>query len=318
LVKLLPNYPGEMKLFLKQFISVLSIILLLCNANSAISQDVNGKWYGVGSVDIQRSANNYLCELILIQKGNTVTGYMNYFFRNGYFSNNIVGTFNKNTRLLNLKAIPVLYYQTTTLGTGPDCMMTGSFTLKVAQTESTLTGSFESDEFHALTAPSINIRFIKQLKEAPTLLEQVTEPPPAEPQETPAQITERLAEKQLQMRLKTIVRILDVVDDSVRIDLYDNGEFDYDSVSVFYNNHLIESHQLLDTRKPISFYVHVDSIETNNDLSMFAENLGRIPPNAGLMIVTDKGHRYEINMESNFQKTATVRLRKVKFQNNHL
>ncbi|MGI8951613.1 MAG: hypothetical protein ACR2FN_08515 [Chitinophagaceae bacterium] len=291
---------------------VIVFAFLIFISSKIQAQDVNGKWYGVGSVDIQSSANNYMCELVLIQHGNNVTGYMNYFFRDGYFTNNIIGNFNKKTRELKLKAVPILYYQTTTLGTGVDCMMTGYFILKVAQTESTLTGSFESDVFHAFTAPPIKVRFLKLQKEEQTPLEKIeTNVTPLE-QETPAQKTEHIAKKQLQMRLKNIVRILDVTGDSVRVDLYDNGEFDYDTVSVFYNNKLVEYNQLLDTKKAISFYVHVDSIETNNDLSMFAENLGLIPPNAGLMVITDKNRRYEINLESNFQKTATVRLRKIK------
>lgn len=289
----------------------LVLIFLLFIANRICAQDVSGKWYGVGEVDIEGTANNYMCELILIQSANIVNGYMNYYFRDGYFSNNLRGTFNKKTRELKLNAVPVLFYQTTTLGTGVDCMMTGYFILKVAQSESTLTGSFEPDEFHALTAPPIKIRFVKQLKETP--IEKLeTNIVPVDTQPTPQQKIVQLAERQFQMRVKNIVRIIDVTGDSVRVDLYDNGEFDYDTVSIFYNNKLVERNQLLDTKKPISFYVHVDSVETNNDLSMFAENLGLIPPNTGLMIITDKYKRYEINLESNYQKTATVRLRKVK------
>jgi hypothetical protein len=105
--------------------------------------------------------------------------------------------------------------------------------------------------------------------------------------------------------------VLDVSDDSVRVDLYDNAELDYDTVSVFFNQKLVQYRQMLDTRKPIRFYVHVDSVETNNDLIMYAENLGLIPPNSAVMIVTDKGHRYEVSLTSTYQKNAAVRLRKI-------
>jgi hypothetical protein len=44
---------------------------------------------------------------------------------------------------------------------------------------------------------------------------------------------------------------------------------------------------------------------------MFAENLGLIPPNAAIMVVTDKKHRYEVSLESNYSQNAAVRLRKI-------
>ena len=45
---------------------------------------------------------------------------------------------------------------------------------------------------------------------------------------------------------------------------------------------------------------------------MFAENLGTVPPNSAIMVVTDGSNRYEIPLQSNYQKNGAVRLRKVK------
>jgi len=72
-------------------------------------------------------------------------------------------------------------------------------------------------------------------------------------------------------RTNKFIRILDVTDDSVRLDFYDNGTLDYDTLSVFFNNQLVQYKRLLDTKTPISFYVKVDSNEMNNDIIMFAE-----------------------------------------------
>ncbi len=294
---------------------LLLIALLLCSFVSH-AQSVKGKWYGTGNVNGAVSANNYLCEFILEQKGSVVTGEFNYYFRNGYFSNKVKGTYNADTRELRVKLIPILYYRNTSTEIGVDCMMTGFFTLKVSRVETSLNGSFVADEFYAHSCPPINIRFTKLLKDVPfktlveeNIIKQDTVPLP--PVESPTQKLQREATTQLNMRVKDLVRILDVSEDSVRVDLYDNGDYDHDSVSIFYNNQLVEHRQELQVRKPISFYVHVDAIETNNDLVMFAENLGDIPPNSALMIITDKNHRYEINLTSNYQKNAAVRLRKV-------
>ncbi len=288
------------------------------------AQTVSGKWYGIGVVDIPGATNNYMCEFIITQKGTSVTGYMNYFFRDGYFSNRITGSYNPKTRQVKFKPVPILYHRSVNPGTGVDCIMTGVFTLKVSKVESTLTGSFLSDALHAYTAPPINVKFRKLLKDEPELKDRIVQKP-LQLEETPTPIATAKkpeltapkptfqieAEKHVKMRAKEIVRILDVSDDSVRIDLYDNGELDYDSVSVFLNDKLVQYRQMLDTKKSVQFYVPVDSIETNNDLVMYAENLGQIPPNSALMIITDKTHRYEIPLTSTYQKNAAIRLRKV-------
>ena len=49
-----------------------------------------------------------------------------------------------------------------------------------------------------------------------------------------------------------------------------------------------------------------------NELIMFAENLGSIPPNTALMVVTDGPNRYEVFMSSDLQKNASIR-----FTHNH-
>ena len=303
--------------FLKIFIAVTFFIVAFITFLDA--QSITGKWYGIGNVEIDGTNNGYMFEMMLVQKENIVTGELNYFFRDGYFSNKIKGVFNPKRRQLNIKPLPILYYKTTNVGTGVDVIMTGYFSLLISKTQSSLNGFLESDEEHKYTAPRIKIKFVKQLKEEPLLKEKIEEETQAEeeakviveaPKPAPVIITE--TEKQVKLRTKEVVRILDVDEDSVKVELYDNGEMDYDSVSIFYNNQLLQHKQLLDTKKPIRFYVKVDNEETNNDMVMYAENLGLIPPNSAIMIIQDKEHRYEVPLTSTYQKNAAVRLRRIK------
>ena len=303
--------------FLKIFIAVTFFIVAFITFLDA--QSITGKWYGIGNVEIDGTNNGYMFEMMLVQKENIVTGELNYFFRDGYFSNKIKGVFNQKRRQLNIKPLPILYYKTTNVGTGVDVIMTGYFSLLISKTQSSLNGFLESDEEHKYTAPRIKIKFVKQLKEEPLLKEKIEEETQAEeeakviveaPKPAPVIITE--TEKQVKLRTKEVVRILDVDEDSVKVELYDNGEMDYDSVSIFYNNQLLQHKQLLDTKKPIRFYVKVDNEETNNDMVMYAENLGLIPPNSAIMIIQDKEHRYEVPLTSTYQKNAAVRLRRIK------
>ena len=101
--------------------------------------------------------------------------------------------------------------------------------------------------------------------------------------------------------------------DSVRIELYDNGVFDYDSVSVIYNKQLVIYKQILQTNKPISFYVKLDSDPRKNEMIFFAENLGLTPPNSALMIITDGDNkRTEVNVSSDLAHNAVIYFIKVK------
>ena len=101
----------------------------------------------------------------------------------------------------------------------------------------------------------------------------------------------------------------EVESDSIRLSFYDNGEIDGDSISVFVNNQLVLSHQGLEA-KAFNVYLRLDSTRDVNEISMFAENLGRIPPNTALMVVTDGTHRYEVFMSSSLTENATIRLRR--------
>jgi len=95
--------------------------------------------------------------------------------------------------------------------------------------------------------------------------------------------------------------------DSVRIDLYDNGVFDYDSISVIYNKKIVVNNQLLQVDKPISFYVRVDKDQSKNVMVFFADNLGLIPPNSALMVITDgEGKRTEVSVTNDLEHNTII------------
>jgi hypothetical protein len=91
----------------------------------------------------------------------------------------------------------------------------------------------------------------------------------------------------------------------LKIDLYDNGEIDGDSISVYDNNKLIISNKGL-TDKPITFNIKINENVPVHEFVMVAENLGSIPPNTALMIINAGGKRYELFLTSTEQKNAVV------------
>ncbi len=110
-------------------------------------------------------------------------------------------------------------------------------------------------------------------------------------------------------RTAVLNRELLVESDSIRLSFYDNGEIDGDSISVFVNHELVLSHQGLEA-KAFNIYLHLDSTRDLTEVSMFAENLGRIPPNTALMVITDGVNRYEVFLSSSLTENATVELRR--------
>jgi hypothetical protein len=93
--------------------------------------------------------------------------------------------------------------------------------------------------------------------------------------------------------------------DTIRVELYDNGEIDGDSVSLFLNNQLLVQHLKL-TAEPKTLQVPVDKSIPVNRLVLFAENLGRLPPNTALMEVTVHGKTYTLFLSTDFKKNASV------------
>ncbi len=110
----------------------------------------------------------------------------------------------------------------------------------------------------------------------------------------------------LEKRKNKVLKTIEVETDIINIDLYDNGEVDGDSISLFYNNKLLLSTKKL-TTKAIHLSLDIDNQSDVNELVMFAENLGSIPPNTALMIVTDGPNRYEVRITSDLEKSGVIR-----------
>jgi hypothetical protein len=115
----------------------------------------------------------------------------------------------------------------------------------------------------------------------------------------------------IRSRENDLVQTLLINDDKVTVKLYDNGEIDDDTISVYLDNQLLLSKKRL-SAAPITVNLKLDESNPDHDLVMVAENLGRIPPNTSLMIVTAGDQRYEVRITSTEQKNALVRFRYVK------
>lgn len=106
-------------------------------------------------------------------------------------------------------------------------------------------------------------------------------------------------------RRKDIIKTISIYHPTFKVDFYDNGEIDGDSITVFYNGKIVLLHKML-TTKAISLTLTLDENVRENIITMYADNLGTIPPNTALMIVTDGDKRYEVRITSDTEKSGSV------------
>lgn len=298
----------------------ITVFLFIIASVTVSGQTVTGEWFGVGSINWSGEHNNYLYELNLKQTGDKVTGELVYFFRDVTVKTNVTGIFYPKTRILELNARPILNYQAKDKN-GADCPMEGSFTLRTSRVESSLTGQFNPTYAYRFTCPAVNIKFKKEQPKTEDEVEMPKLRNNGEPVELDLPIEKMLLDEAAKIKPDTTLQIIadlnkrafelapviEVESDSLKVTLYDNGEVDNDTISLFYNRQLV-THKKMLSDKPLTFMLPVDT--SINEIAMFAENLGGIPPNTAIAIIYAGDKRYELAMTSNFIKNATIRFRK--------
>jgi N-acetylmuramoyl-L-alanine amidase len=110
---------------------------------------------------------------------------------------------------------------------------------------------------------------------------------------------------ELESRPTKDIQVLQVKSDKIKVELYDDGEIDNDIVSVYFNKTLVVDNKSL-TAKAYTFNVDLVAGKTN-ELVLYADNLGSIPPNTALMIITDGFSRYEVRLSADLKNNASIR-----------
>ena len=109
-------------------------------------------------------------------------------------------------------------------------------------------------------------------------------------------------------RKNELVKTLIVNNPEITVRLYDNGEIDGDTISVYLDGKAVVSSKGLST-VPITVTLKLSEDESEHVLVMVAENMGSIPPNTSLMVVLDGDKRHEVSITSTEQKNAMVRFK---------
>ena len=303
---------------------LLSTLLFVLCINAASAQTVAGYWYGTATSE-GGDGNNYLVEIIVSQNSTAVQAILNYYFRNTFRSVKLNGNYNSMTREFNLFNVSVPF-PGSRADMIVDCQMDFKALHRVAKAGSSLSGKFIGRGSYQYTCPAL-VFDLKLNKDAGnqdsvlTALRNFKESyqlwsPTAADTLVAATVQQRkiqnlVVDREYAQRTLDIQNEIIVSSDSIQIDLYDNGEVDGDSISVFFNDQLFGANLKLSTRS-VHLDLKLDSTKEVNTLAMFANNLGTIPPNTALMLIYDGKKRYELRLSSNLEKNGAINIRRQK------
>jgi len=166
----------------------------------------------------------------------------------------------------------------------------GTMALKLTRIDQSyrLKGKWKDNSKKLIRCPTLNIYFDKQIWISNDVFEKDS-------------MLKRKAD------IQDIIELSGDETDSIKLSLYDNGIIDNDTVSVFLNDSLLLHSKGL-TQIPIESVISLDKKTKIYHLKLIAENLGAIPPNTALLIITTRKNRYTITLSSDYLQNGSVEL----------
>lgn len=119
-----------------------------------------------------------------------------------------------------------------------------------------------------------------------------------------------MAAADIALRKTEVIRTIEFKSDSLTLVLYDNGTVDGDTVSVVLNDEVIIPKQGLSEQAFRKVIKIPPGLGDSLQLVLYAENLGSIPPNSGLLIIEDGSDRYEVGFKGDMKNSSAVTLRR--------
>ncbi len=293
---------------------ILFFTLFSCFSNLLFSQFNLGTWKGIARQG--QTEYTYAINITKIDKDN-IYGTTISSSKNFYSETKFKGVVKGN----GLQLIETELVKTNYKGVGSVCLLTLSLTRK----DNNLLGSFTSRNKDIKDCGSGTI-FLNLVKEKKT--------PPPQKQENPKKSVEQLSPKKeifeitqpekkntastlqapiqisnqrrIEQREIELLNTFTFKEDSVIIKVYDNGVIDGDVITLIVNGVLVFDKVKL-TASPIS-YALKSSERTNYQIEFFAETLGDIPPNTGLIIISSSSKQCEIFFSSDLKRSAAIKV----------
>lgn len=263
-----------MKLFL------VYILLVLTNKN-LYSQNLEGIWTGKSEKHLLMSNPKSINLELHKHNDSSYIGVLHTVYKNKYYEHiKITAKYKSSDSTLLIVEDSAIDFRKSYL----EEVCLGKSILKIFETDTSIImqGVWKDKQKGILKCPSLKIKYEK--------------------------ITKKIEIPKIEQRLKNVFKVIDIsktICDSIKLEIYDNGEIDGDSISLFLNENLIVKNLRL-SNKPYITYLNLDKKIVLNNLTFRAINLGEIPPNTGYMIITTKINVYRIYLYSTLTKDGVV------------
>jgi hypothetical protein len=277
-----------------RFLSILLLFTGPLHLLASDSEDLNGIWKGTLTQGPGGCYARYFIELqINFSKNDIIGKAYDYYDTTKFVKMSFAGKYNPLTHRMVLIENRVL--QSNIPYDCVPCVKTYDLTYSRNGTEEILSGDWKGHLVGRQNAcPDGKISL--------TRAEKSDFPADIEQSDTLAAIQETL---HLKPRKKDIVKTVIVDTPRIKVELYDNAEIDNDTVTVLVNHKLLLYRQML-TDKPLTLYITAFP-NTEYELVMYADNLGTIPPNTALMVITAGDQKYEVFLSSSEEQSAAVK-----------
>lgn len=260
------------------------LLIFLFAATVSSSQDINGIWKGKLVMEPGGCFPVYNIELQLTVAGEKISGVSyHYSDTSNFVKETFNGIYEITPNLITISEIGV-----TTFRIPPDCIPCIKKYLL----------SFHKNAYEEQLRGSWTGKTMDNRGDCPPGTIVLTRTPKSafEPK-LPKNYTDRKTE---------LVREIKVDTGSIRLDFYDNGVVDGDTISVYVNDRAVVSNRILSS-KAVTTSLRVDFNRTIQEVIMVGENMGSIPPNTALMVINAGDKRYQLYLTSDERKNALVR-----------
>jgi len=285
----------------KVFLSIIGFLVF----SSSYAQDLSGYWQGIFNSDLTRVRGSFFLNMVLHQEGKKVEGR---FSNSSLDAKNIPevvfeisGVAGKKEKIPSRLRAGHILYNILPLGIAEIFLEFDQIRYLKNDTMEVLYGRWMANGYNAggtfwvrkLPAKDTMQKNQMALDASKKLLgEAIRE-------------TDRSIPEQMITRKNVNHGRIEVNTKQVTLQLYDNGIVDNDTVSIFFNGKLLLSHQRV-SANPIVINVELDDKRSSNEMVLFAENLGSIPPNTALVIVTAGNKRYELSSKADLKENAVL------------
>lgn len=229
------------------------------------------------------------------ENDSTIYGASHLYYRgNKYEHYTLKGTINLKDHTIEVSEVSELSIKLGFLQTNSS----GTYNLKLACSDTicTLKGRWKAKNATILASRFVNTSFKRAIPKTDSGISA---------KDTIASNTKAPDALQRKPDIQSLIEVDNNKNELINIKIYDNGEIDQDSISLYLDNDLLIYKQQI-SLNPITLNIPTSKINSISKLKLIAESLGTIPPCTAVMIVTIGKKRYEINLSSDFEKNGVV------------